>query len=81
MADKKFVGSGREKKFDDGGSVINISIKKADLDSCALSEKGYYALTVGQRKETDQYGNTHYVYENTYQKKESTDSWKEELLG
>jgi len=70
---RHFVGSGKEKVFDNGGSVINFSIKKADLDACKLSEKGYYFLTISARKEADQYGNTHSVYENTFEKKE-TDS-------
>ena len=77
--DKKFVGSGKEKVFDNGGSVINISIKKEDLEGCKLSAKGYYFLTVATKREPDQYGNTHMIYENAYEKKE-TETTTEELF-
>ena len=72
MAEKHYVGNGREKIFDNGGSVINIFIKTDELKKCQ-QHKGGFRLVVGKRREEDQYGNTHYVAEDTYQKKESDD--------
>lgn len=77
---KHFVGSGKEKVFDNGGSLINFSIKKEDLDSCKLSPKGYYFLTIAPRREADQYGNTHSVYENTFEAKPKDDDAVNELF-
>lgn len=84
MADSKtrnFVGSGKEKVFDNWGSVINISISKEKLEKCKLSDKGYYYITVAKKQSMDERKNTHMVYENSYEKKETTaDSWKDELF-
>lgn len=65
MAEKKYVGSGKEKVFNDGGSIVNISLKASDLKGL-VNEKGYIRLTVAKRKEEDKYGNTHTVYDDGY---------------
>lgn len=83
MADKKFVWSWKEKTFDNWWAVINVSIRKSDLDNCKLSDKWYYFLTVATKREPDQYGNTHMIYENEFtpKPKAETDAWKNELFG
>ena len=67
---KNYVWSWREFVFQDGGSIVNLSLKKEDIDKLPVSEKWYIAITVAAKKEADQYGNTHNVYENTYKKEE-----------
>ena len=63
MGDKKFVGNGKIKTFDNGGFVINIRVRVADLTP---NEKGYCNITVATRREPDKYGNTHTVYLNDF---------------
>lgn len=64
---KNYIGGGaREVTFADGGSVINLDLKLDDLNGLPVSERGYIRLVVARRQETDQYGNSHYVYENTF---------------
>lgn len=70
MAEKKtYVGNGKKREFDNGGSLINISLKYADLKP---NDKGYVNLVVGSKKETDQWGNTHAVWVNDYKPKAET---------
>lgn len=56
-------GSAKAIEFSDGGEIINLSLNKEEL--MAL-QGDYVQLTVKKRREADQYGNTHYVVENTY---------------
>ena len=63
MEKKNYVGNGKKKEFTNGGSLINISLKYSQL---VPNEKGYVNLTVGGKKETDQYGNTHAVWVNDF---------------
>lgn len=58
-------GSAKEHVFDNGGSVIHIDMKLEDLKKIA-NERGYVKVTVSKLKQTDDYGNTHSVYENDY---------------
>jgi len=76
MSEKIYIGSGKEKHFNDGGSVINLII---GLDGIAQYFKDYgfttdqgkkkLKLVVQKRREIDQYGNSHYV---------TVDTWKPE---
>jgi hypothetical protein len=64
---KNYVrGSAKERSFGDGGAVINLDLNLSDLNSLPVTEKGYVKIVVAQRQAEDQYGNTHYVYENTF---------------
>lgn len=64
---KNYIGGGaREVKFGDGGSLINVDLKLEDLNNLPVSERGYIRLVVAPRKDTDQFGNTHSIYENTF---------------
>lgn len=58
-------GSARMFKFQNGGEVLNLSLKLEDMAAIA-NERGYVNMTVAVRRETDDYGNTHLVYENTF---------------
>jgi hypothetical protein len=66
MTKNYLKGSAQAKVFDDGGSVINISILESDFDSIPRkkSKSGvvYRVFSVSSRRETDQYGNSHSVY-------------------
>ena len=65
--DRKFVGSG---KGVNGYDLVNITLKKADLDGNFFNYNGneYINLTVGKKREEDQYGKTHAVWLNDYKK-------------
>lgn len=67
---KNFIkGSAREVEFSNGGSVLNISLNMQQLQELEQT-KGYVNLTISARREADQYGNTHMIYENTFKPKE-----------
>ena len=64
---KNYISGGaKEVRFNDGGTIINLDLKLEDLNSLPVSDKGYIRIVVAQRSTVDQYGNTHYVYENTF---------------
>jgi hypothetical protein len=70
MADKIFLKcSAKQKRFDNGGSVINLGVKVADLVAFAqahTNERGYLNLVISERREVGQYGDTHSVTLDTY---------------
>lgn len=71
MADKIYVGRGKKlDKFD----IVNISVCLSDLPKDKIQEgkngKKYVNLAVSAKKETDQYGYSHSVSIDDYQKKE-----------
>lgn len=78
MENRLYCGSGKERYFDNGGSVINVII---DLDTLWLAAKngdGVFIsntnkkkirLNVTERRQPDQYGNTHSI---------SVDMWRPE---
>lgn len=65
MSEKIYVWSAREKTFDDGGIVLNVSINKAKFDELA-DVKGYVKLKITRRKQEDDFGNTHSVEWDSY---------------
>lgn len=65
--EKRYVrGSAKEVVFADGSSLINCDLNLADLNSLNVSASGYVKITIARRRETDQYQNTHSVYENQF---------------
>jgi len=62
MSEKKYLGSSRniQGKF---GEIQKISFSRKDLELMMdnLNEKGYINLNRIPKKETDQWGNTHYL--------------------
>lgn len=73
MNDKIYIGNGKEKTFDNGGSVINCMITMDGLaqifkDHGFTTQNGVkkLKLIIGKRREIDQYGNSHYVQIDTW---------------
>ncbi len=79
MSEKIYVGNGREKEFDSGGSVINVHLTLNNMKSL-FEQYGYTAkngdmrikLNIASRKEQGTYGETHTV---------TVDTWKPEEVG
>jgi hypothetical protein len=73
MSDKIYVGTAKEKVYDDGGIQINIVLS---LDGMKDHYEKYgfktdqgkrkLKLQVTRRKNPDKYGNTHYVTVDTF---------------
>lgn len=51
---KTFVGSGWEKKFDNGGSAISISVDLAKVNNLPVDKYGSVRLSVSTRKTPDE---------------------------
>lgn len=68
MSDNKrtFVGGGKKaEKFD----IVNFSVCLSDIDKSHIFEyngKKYVKLSVGAKREVDQYGKTHAVWIDDY---------------
>ncbi len=62
--ERKFVGGGKQ----NGDYYINISLTKSKIKDHFFEYNGeeYIRLTIGKRKEVDQYGKTHAVWINDY---------------
>lgn len=77
MSERIYCGNGKEKRFPDGGSIVTITV---DLDTLIREFPNYgfttdagkrkIRLKVGQRREVDQYGNSHLV---------EVDTWKPDI--
>lgn len=52
--------------FNNGNSIIKVSIHKDALNNLKPNEKGYVKFIVAKRKEEDQWGNDMMMYEDTY---------------
>ena len=70
MADKKYINMCwfREKKFDNGGSVINCGFKIEELQKHA-DENGWVNMVIAERKTVSDKGYTHYAYEDEFKPK------------
>lgn len=80
MSEKIYIGNGKEKTFDNGGSIINITIGldgiKEYFEKYGFTTdqgKKKLKLVVSKRRETDQYGNTHFVTVDTFKPEQQTD--------
>ena len=70
---KIYVGNGKEKKFDAGGSIIAVTLNLDQLIK-EYNEHGYVnnknermiRIDVGTRREVGQYGDTHTVTLSTW---------------
>lgn len=72
MSDKKYVGNG---KVNGNYGIINISVCLSDLTPEDITEyqgKKYVRLSVGEKREVDQYGKSHSVWVNNYVPEQST---------
>jgi hypothetical protein len=67
MAEKKnYIRGGAKLAVTEYGEVINISLDIKELNNLK-QDKGFIKLTVAKRKEIGKYGETHSVYENTFE--------------
>ena len=71
MADKIYVGSGKKKEFGNGGSILNLNLCVSDIPKEWIKKyegngKSYLRLKAVQKREPDQYGNTHYIEVDTW---------------
>lgn len=82
---KNYIGWSAKEVTTTYGKMINVSLRKADLDKLPVSEKGFIRLTISERKEIGKFGDTHSVFENTYVPKdkpvEASAEPQEELFG
>jgi len=70
--EKIYVGSGKKTKFD---GQVNITLCLTDIPREWIYEykgKKYVNITSSMKKESDQYGKTHYVEINTYKPDEKS---------
>jgi len=64
---KTFVGNGWKRDFDNGGSVINISVNLDKLAACPQDKYGNVRLVVGERRAVDEKSkSTHTVSVDDY---------------
>lgn len=80
-----YCGSGTEKVFDEGRSLVNFSLDLAKLKDHVYEYNGkkYVNLTMGANRDgANEYGKTHYVKINTFKPEPQTESKdkKEEAL-
>lgn len=75
MANEKIYINGvqlKEKVFQDGGSIIGLSVKLDKLIPSLqehVNEKGYVNLKICKKRQPDQYGGTHYIELDTWRPK------------
>jgi hypothetical protein len=59
-------GNGKAIKFANGGELLNVVFPEADLQKMRTfqSKAGdrFYSFTIAAKRETDDYGNTHWMY-------------------
>mgnify|MGYP003114934967 FL=1 len=72
--EKKFVGWGKQ----NGDYYININLTKSKIMNHFFEYKGeeYIRLTVGKKKEADQFGKTHWVAVNNYKSEQQKEGKK-----
>jgi len=76
--EKKYVGSG--KSSNEFFTNITIELTNEDLKKGIYDFNGkkYVNLTVGKKREADQYGKTHYVCLNEYKPEEKAEVKEED---
>lgn len=74
MADKKYAKGISIKEFGNYGD-LNVSIKIDKLiESAPPNEKGYINLVIKKRRETSEYGETHYAEINEWKPRTGTNN-------
>lgn len=70
---KRYVKAFCQKKtFDNGGSILNVSINLADINQLKVDAKGYVRVVIAEKQTVGEYGDTHYMYESEYVPKPKT---------
>lgn len=77
--EKKYVGSG--KSSNEFFTNITIEVTNDDFKKAVYEYNGkkYVNLTVGKKREADQFGKTHYVCLNEYKPDEKKEEIKDDL--
>ena len=74
MQEKKYINGIvlKEKKFDNGGSIINCWIKYDDFikEIDSIKKNGSVNIVIAERKAPSSTGVTHYVYQDTFEPKQ-----------
>lgn len=65
MAKNYIKGSFRQVETKQGERRLIVSINVTDLQKIA-NDKGYAQVVIQERREKDEYGNTHYAFENDW---------------
>ncbi len=75
MSDKIYIGNGKEKRFDDGGSIIKMSFSPKDLETMNAwannDGNGWVNISVSKRKQPSDKGVTHYGILDTWKPKKT----------
>lgn len=76
MADKIFVGNGKEHVFDDGGSIVKLGFSKKDIQTMInnINDNGYCNLVLNRRKQASEHGDTHYMKIDTWRPSQKNES-------
>lgn len=85
MSDKIYCGNGKEKRFDNGDSIVNLLV---DVDALSGAFKEYgFTTTGGKRKirinvckskQIDAYNNTHYAVVDTWKPEPKPKSFEDD---
>ena len=64
---RKYIkGSAVEPEFSrDRGDILNIDVYVPELEDF-VNDKGYAKITIYRRREIDDFGNTHYMFQNEF---------------
>lgn len=61
MSEKTYIGTGKERVFPGGGSVINLRLSESDLQTLTASIRdGWTGISVRKRRAPSRTGQTHY---------------------
>lgn len=64
---KNYLGNGWERTFNNGGSIINLSVKIEELKKLPVDKYGCVKITVSKMRDVNEKTKaTHTVYENDY---------------
>jgi PKD repeat protein len=77
-----YCGNGKEKRFDDGGSIVNFSVDLMKIKDHVYEYKGkkYVNLTMcANRDGENEYGKTHYIKINDFKPEAKTEKAEEPL--
>ena len=72
MSEKNYLGSGWKKTFENGGSLISLSVNLDKLKALPVDNYGNVRLVVGELRQLGKAKQTHSVYEDNYKRVEQT---------
>ena len=75
MEKKTYIGNGKEKVFNDGGSILKFSLSPKDIEAIkqwAVGNNGWCNINISKRKEVSDKGITHYGTLDTWKPNQKT---------